>query len=158
MKHKLILFWILILLSFSCKKPGIVINNGFAIKNITIIDPIDGLSENMTIIIKDKKIVNIDKSKNINISPKSIIYDGTDKYIIPGLWDFHVHFAFIEELAPSLFNLFLLEDSCHAPGGYFVDSEGQKQNGPSHFAPKGKIKIIKIIKIKWSQNLQNGRN
>ena len=107
MKHKLILFWILILLSFSCKKPGIVINNGFAIKNITIIDPIDGVSENMTIIIKDNKIVNIDKSKNINISPKSIIYDGTDKYIIPGLWDFHVHFAFIEELAPSMFNLFL---------------------------------------------------
>ena len=107
MKHKLILFWILILLSFSCKKPGIVINNGFAIKNITIIDPIEGVSENMTIIIKDNKIVNIDKSKNINISPKSIIYDGTDKYIIPGLWDFHVHFAFIEELAPSMFNLFL---------------------------------------------------
>lgn len=26
------------------------------------------------------------------------------------------------------FNLFLLEDSCHAPGGYFVDSNGEKQN------------------------------
>ena len=25
------------------------------------------------------------------------------------------------------FNLFLLEDSCHAPGGYFIDSKGQKQ-------------------------------
>ena len=65
MKHKLILFWILILLSFSCKKPGIVINNGFAIKNITIIDPIDGVSGNMTIIIKDNKIENIDNTKDI---------------------------------------------------------------------------------------------
>jgi hypothetical protein len=26
------------------------------------------------------------------------------------------------------FNLFLLEDSCHAPGGYFIDSKGKKQN------------------------------
>jgi UDP-4-amino-4,6-dideoxy-N-acetyl-beta-L-altrosamine transaminase len=26
------------------------------------------------------------------------------------------------------FGLFLLEDSCHAPGGYFTDSKGKKQN------------------------------
>ena len=26
------------------------------------------------------------------------------------------------------FGLFLLEDSCHAPGGYFTDSKGNKQN------------------------------
>ena len=26
------------------------------------------------------------------------------------------------------FNLWLLEDSCHAPGGYFIDKNGLKQN------------------------------
>lgn len=33
------------------------------------------------------------------------------------------------------FSLFLLEDSCHAPGGFFIDSNGQKQNcGNGKFA------------------------
>ncbi|MFN5885021.1 MAG: aminotransferase class I/II-fold pyridoxal phosphate-dependent enzyme, partial [Bacteroidota bacterium] len=32
-------------------------------------------------------------------------------------------------------NLWIIEDACHAPGGYFTDSTGKKQNcGNSHFA------------------------
>ena len=27
--------------------------------------------------------------------------------MIPGLWDTHVHFAYLEKLAPSMFDLFL---------------------------------------------------
>ena len=33
------------------------------------------------------------------------------------------------------YNLWIIEDSCHAPGGYFIDSAGQKQNcGNGNFA------------------------
>jgi len=33
------------------------------------------------------------------------------------------------------YNLWIIEDACHAPGGYFKDSEGNKQQcGNSHFA------------------------
>ena len=41
------------------------------------------------------------------LSPNNEIIDGKGKFLIPGLWDAHVHFAYIEELAPSMFDLFL---------------------------------------------------
>jgi UDP-4-amino-4,6-dideoxy-N-acetyl-beta-L-altrosamine transaminase len=40
----------------------------------------------------------------------------------------------IKKLADD-YNLWIIEDACHAPGGYFVDSDGKKQNcGNGNFA------------------------
>ncbi|MFN3315529.1 MAG: DegT/DnrJ/EryC1/StrS family aminotransferase, partial [Raineya sp.] len=40
----------------------------------------------------------------------------------------------VKQLAEK-YNLWILEDSCHAPGGYFLDSKGQKQHcGNGNFA------------------------
>ena len=40
----------------------------------------------------------------------------------------------IKKLADE-YNLWIIEDACHAPGGYFVDSDGEKQNcGNGNFA------------------------
>ena len=40
----------------------------------------------------------------------------------------------VRELADK-YNLWIIEDACHAPGGYFVDSNGEKQNcGNGEFA------------------------
>ena len=33
--------------------------------------------------------------------------DGTSKYLIPGLWDFHVHFTYDERFSDSMGDLFL---------------------------------------------------
>ena len=43
----------------------------------------------------------------MNLSSKNKIIDGTDKFLIPGLWDAHVHFAYVEEIASRMFDLFL---------------------------------------------------
>ncbi len=79
----------------------------YCITNISTIDSESGLQEAMTVIVKGNRILKIDKTETFNLSASNEIIDGTGKYVIPGLWDAHVHFAYIEELAPSMFDLFL---------------------------------------------------
>ncbi|MFD2520272.1 UDP-4-amino-4,6-dideoxy-N-acetyl-beta-L-altrosamine transaminase [Emticicia soli] len=60
---------------------------------------------------------------------------GTYKGIIPV--DFAGRAVNLEEFRKLAdeYNLWIIEDACHAPGGYFVDSKGQKQScGNSNFA------------------------
>lgn len=60
---------------------------------------------------------------------------GTYAGIIPV--DFSGRAVNLEELRilANQYNLWIIEDACHAPGGYFIDSEGNQQNcGNGHFA------------------------
>lgn len=72
----------------------------------------------------DTYLLDISSVKNIlELSPK-----GTYKGLIPV--DFAgraVNLEQFRELADE-YNLWILEDACHAPGGYFIDSNGEKQS------------------------------
>ncbi len=94
-------------LLFGCQPSGVVFEGALCIQNITTIDPTDGQKENQTVIIKDGKIQKIAPTAELKLSPANQIIDGSGKYLIPGLWDSHVHFAYIEALAPSMFDMFL---------------------------------------------------
>jgi len=61
--------------------------------------------------------------------------NGTYKGIIPvDFAGYPVNLEEFRHLADE-FNLWILEDACHAPGGYFTDTRGQKQNcGNGNFA------------------------
>tara|TARA_Y100001960_G_C14781793_1_gene887404 strand:+ start:4706 stop:6118 length:1413 start_codon:yes stop_codon:yes gene_type:complete len=96
-----------VFLFFSCSNNSVFIENGYCIENINVIDSEKGLQENMTIIVSEDKIIRVEKSSEIQLSNKNKIIDGKNKFIIPGLWDSHVHFAFEENLASSMFNLFI---------------------------------------------------
>jgi imidazolonepropionase-like amidohydrolase len=95
------------LLLASCDNVEEYYEDAYCIENINIIDAKQGLKENMTIIISKNEIIKIEKTSNFNLSKKNNIIDGSGKFLIPGLWDSHVHFAFEEELASSMFNLFM---------------------------------------------------
>lgn len=107
MKNLIFLLAISISFLLGCQPPAELFDNAICITNISTIDPLDGLKENQTVIIQEGKIHKIIASDKIDLDPKNEIIDGTGKYLIPGLWDAHVHFAFTEELAPSMFDLFL---------------------------------------------------
>ncbi len=97
-----------IALLIACQPKEMVFKDAICIQNINTIDPTDGLKEHQTVIIKNGKLLKIDDTAAIPLSQENnTIIDGTDKFLIPGLWDAHVHFAYIEELAPSMFDLFL---------------------------------------------------
>lgn len=98
---------ILLLISTSCTTPDSYFINALCINNISVIDPEVGLIQHQTVIIKEGKILKVLPTNQVNLSSKNTIIDGTNKFLIPGLWDAHVHFAYIEEMAPSMFDLFL---------------------------------------------------
>jgi len=105
--NKLLYFFIVIFL-ISCQSSGDFYKDAICIQNINIIDPSNGLIENQTVIVQNEKIIKVVDSKTLILSEENKIIDGTGKYLMPGLWDAHIHFAFMEDLAPSMFDLFLL--------------------------------------------------
>lgn len=108
MKRIATLLSLLILLFSACQSNQDEYENATVIQNITTIDAENRLNENQTVVIQDGKIVEVGSSDVLSISDENNqIIDGSGKYLIPGLWDAHVHFSYIEELAPSMFDLFL---------------------------------------------------
>ncbi len=76
-----------------------------AITNITVINPTQDPLVQMTVLIKDNRIVRI--GRHINIGDNTVTVNGQDKYLIPGLWDFHVHLTFDSLVTPSMYDLFI---------------------------------------------------
>ena len=100
------LFFIIAILQ-SCLNNELHFKNAYVIENVNIIDPLEGIQNNMTVVIKESKIDQLFKADNVKLSPKNTIYDGTNKYLIPGLWDAHIHYAFETSLAKKMNDLFL---------------------------------------------------
>lgn len=61
------------------------------IKNVNIVDVVTGeVAVDQYVLIEQSRIIKID-STHITASDEALIIDGTDKYLIPGLWDMHTH-------------------------------------------------------------------
>ena len=69
---------------------------GIVIENITLIDAKNGTRTNQTVSIKNGVIQSIGSAK-LDMEDSQII-NGEGKYLIPGLWDAHVHLTFIPEI------------------------------------------------------------
>lgn len=135
MKYGLkVLFLTLFLSIISCQPSGEVFQDAICITNVSVIHPEDGLTENQTVIVQGEKILKVVPSSDLKLSPENQIIDGTGKYLMPGLWDAHVHFAYMEDLAPSMFDLFL---------GYGITSV--RDTG-------GKMDFVKMWKDKATAN------
>jgi len=62
--------------------------------NVTVVDTRYGQNlPNVTVVIKDGMIQAVAKVGLIDSSPHTQIVNATGKYVIPGLWDMHVHSA-----------------------------------------------------------------
>ncbi len=65
-----------------------------AITHVSVVDPdLDRASEDMTVIVKDGRILSISAAQAVKVPPGAAIVDGTRKFLVPGLWDMHVHTA-----------------------------------------------------------------
>jgi hypothetical protein len=63
-----------------------------AVQNVTIIDA-TGASERpgMTVLIAGNRILKISRTQKIKLAKDVRIVDGSGRYLIPGLWDMHIH-------------------------------------------------------------------
>ncbi len=65
-----------------------------AIANVTVVAPAHRrLIPGVTVIIQGDKIRAVNPSSRVKLRPQTRIVDGKGKFLIPGLWDMHVHMA-----------------------------------------------------------------
>ena len=76
-----------------------------AITNITVIDAVNGVRENQTVVFDGDEIITVG-SADPDLSVAEII-DGSGKFLIPGLWDFHVHLTYDDRFTDYMPELFL---------------------------------------------------
>lgn len=76
-----------------------------AITNVTVIDAVNGVRENHAVIFDGDEITSVQSSdEDLNVAT---VIDGSGKYLIPGLWDFHVHLSYDDRFTSSMPELFL---------------------------------------------------
>lgn len=90
-------------LTAACQR-GKPVDATVAIEHVTLIDGTDrGARPEMTVAIVDDRIVAVGPSAEITLGQVENRVDGKGMYLIPGLWDMHVHLMIYKEHALPLF-------------------------------------------------------
>jgi imidazolonepropionase-like amidohydrolase len=76
-----------------------------AIENVTVIDAVHGLREARTVVVDEGRIVRVEAAGTPTGARQ--VLDGTGRYLIPGLWDFHVHLTYDDRFTEAMPELFL---------------------------------------------------
>ncbi len=148
--------FLMIGLLLSCRSV-IYFEGAYCIKNVNVIDPLEGLKKGVNVVVKGNKIHRIGKVGELKLSPKNVIIDGKNKYLIPGLWDSHVHFYFDQQLALHMPELFLSKGitSVRDTGGAFHYMDSIRQNALMHPKTHPRVKIAGPL-IDGNFNVYNG--
>ena len=81
--------------------------SGIAISNVTVIDAVSGERPEQTVLIDGDRIVLVGPADSIYFSGAYEVIDGTGKFLIPGLWDMHVHLTFDERFTSTMPEMFI---------------------------------------------------
>src|SRR4029453_13056240 len=72
--------------------------------HVTVIDATGAAAKpDMTVVIAADRISRIGESKQVRIPGNAEVIDARGKYLVPGLWDMHVHLAKAGENSLALF-------------------------------------------------------
>lgn len=105
MKEKVVPAILLAMLITSCQPEPPPPPTGTAITNVTVIDAINNVRENQTVIFDGDEIIAVQPAETEVDVPETV--DGSGKFLIPGLWDFHVHLTYDDRFGDSMPGLFL---------------------------------------------------
>src|SRR5688572_28760819 len=76
-------------------------DSAVVIRNVTVIDVETGQRRpGLSVVVTGNRITRVGSLAPNELPPRSRIIDGSGKFLIPGLWDMHVHSAY-----PGLFNM-----------------------------------------------------
>jgi amidohydrolase family protein len=65
------------------------------VAHVTVIDPgTSSVQGDRTVVVTGSRITSVSSSQNFHALAGARVVDGTGKFLIPGLWDMHVHTAF----------------------------------------------------------------
>jgi len=75
--------------------PAAASNAPLALTHVTVIDATGSPAQpDMTVIVQERHIVEVGKSTELQAPQGATVVNATGKYLIPGLWDMHVHEVF----------------------------------------------------------------
>src|SRR5262245_11158965 len=78
--------------------------SALVIKDVTVIDVIGAaVKPHMTAVISGDRIATLGEAGKVATPKDALVVDGRGKFLIPGLWDMHVHLSRVGENALSLF-------------------------------------------------------
>ena len=78
--------------------------NTLAITDVTVIDATGAPARpGITVLIEDDRIRAMGPAETVEIPRGALVVDASGKYLIPGLWDMHVHLSYAGPAALSLF-------------------------------------------------------
>jgi hypothetical protein len=76
----------------ACARSQIETTPVVAFTNVSVIDVTGGATQHdMTLVIGDGRITTLGKTESTPLPPNSPVVDASGKFVIPGLWDMHVH-------------------------------------------------------------------
>ena len=110
MNRTLILLFILASYASSCisnTENNLEKKSAIVIESVNIINVDKGTVSSKSVVIYNNKIVQIVDNKDISVPESALIINGHGKYLIPGLWDMHVHLTFTEKLENTILPLFV---------------------------------------------------
>jgi cytosine/adenosine deaminase-related metal-dependent hydrolase len=76
-----------------------------AVTNVTVVDAVDGAREARTVLVTDGRISAV-RDATAPVRAYATV-DGAGKYLIPGLWDFHIHLTYDDRFTEAMPGLFL---------------------------------------------------
>ena len=98
---RLIILWLSTFLLLACAGDKIP-ERSLLIANVTVVDPVGGASAPKDVWIDGEQIVVITTPGAVNASASASL-DGTGQYLIPGLWDAHVHLSYAPDIGHDVF-------------------------------------------------------
>src|SRR5258708_12147285 len=77
-----------------------------AITHVTIIDPgTSSVETDRTVLIRGNRVASVSSSKDFHTPSGARVIDGSGKFLIPGLWDMHVHTPFPACFPPGRYGI-----------------------------------------------------
>ncbi|HEV2129541.1 MAG TPA: amidohydrolase family protein [Longimicrobiaceae bacterium] len=78
--------------------------SSFAITNVAVIDASGAPHRpGMTVVVTGRRIAALGRTGTVEVPRGARVIDGAGKYLIPGLWDMHVHLSYVGRHALPLF-------------------------------------------------------
>ena len=80
-----------------------------AIVGVTVVDAVEGVREGRTVVVDDGRIVSVEPTAvgEAGAVDAATVVDGTGRWLIPGLWDFHVHLTYDDRFTEAMPGMFL---------------------------------------------------
>ena len=77
------------------------------LRRVGVIDAVNGIRPAQFVIVRGDRIVEVGAAEELTVPEGATVIDAEDAFLIPGLWDAHVHLTFTPELEDVMFPLFL---------------------------------------------------